>query len=145
MKALTICQPYAELICRGDKFVENRTWETSYRGPLAIHAGKSRAWLMLSGSGKRDARYDILVSDMRFGAVVAIATLADCLHISKIRADVERYARLNEHEHTEGPYCWVLESIATLPAPVLEKGSQGLWNWEPRPGLLKAIGMEVAR
>lgn len=35
MKALTIHQPYAELIRRGEKVIENRTWPTSYRGPLA--------------------------------------------------------------------------------------------------------------
>lgn len=40
MKALTISQPYASLIARGEKFVENRRWPTPYRGPLAIHAGK---------------------------------------------------------------------------------------------------------
>jgi len=45
MKAVTIYQPYAELIARGEKRVENRSWRTDYRGPLAIHAGCSRAWL----------------------------------------------------------------------------------------------------
>lgn len=39
MKALSIQQPWAELIVRGIKDIENRTWATSYRGPLAIHAG----------------------------------------------------------------------------------------------------------
>jgi hypothetical protein len=48
-KALTICQPYAELIARGEKVIENRTWPTSYRGPLLIHAGKSREWLYGDG------------------------------------------------------------------------------------------------
>ena len=28
MKALTVCQPYAELIARGEKPIENRTWPT---------------------------------------------------------------------------------------------------------------------
>jgi len=37
MKALTISQPYASLIVSGKKWVENRTWGTSYRGMLAIH------------------------------------------------------------------------------------------------------------
>ena len=40
MKALTIKQPWASLIIYGDKDVENRSWPTSYRGPLLIHAGK---------------------------------------------------------------------------------------------------------
>jgi len=45
MKALTISQPFASLIASGSKFVENRTWPTSYRGPLAIHAGKGTQYM----------------------------------------------------------------------------------------------------
>jgi hypothetical protein len=42
MRALTILQPWAEMIARGVKRIENRTWRTSHRGPLTTHAGKSR-------------------------------------------------------------------------------------------------------
>jgi len=41
MKALSIRQPYAGLIMAGIKNVENRSWFTSYRGPLAIVSTKS--------------------------------------------------------------------------------------------------------
>jgi ASCH domain len=45
MKALTIRQPWAELILRGRKPFELRTWRTKYRGPLVIHAAaKIDAW-----------------------------------------------------------------------------------------------------
>ncbi|AEF86795.1 thyroid hormone receptor interactor 4 [Treponema primitia ZAS-2] len=45
MKVLSIRQPYATLVCRGIKTVENRTWDTKYRGKLLIHAsGKPLAW-----------------------------------------------------------------------------------------------------
>lgn len=50
MKALTVQQPWAWAIFNG-KPVENRTQAWSYRGPLAIHAGKR--W---SGRGARDER-----------------------------------------------------------------------------------------
>jgi len=39
MRAVTIRQPWAELIVRGEKDVENRSWRTRHRGPLLIHAG----------------------------------------------------------------------------------------------------------
>ena len=39
MKALSIRQPWAELIVAGLKDIENRTWRTDYRGPVLIHAG----------------------------------------------------------------------------------------------------------
>ncbi|TCP38764.1 ASCH domain-containing protein [Tamaricihabitans halophyticus] len=40
MRALSIRQPWAALILAGHKPTENRTWHTTYRGPLAIHAGQ---------------------------------------------------------------------------------------------------------
>lgn len=40
MKAVTVQQPWAWAIVHGGKDVENRTQAWSYRGPLAIHAGK---------------------------------------------------------------------------------------------------------
>jgi hypothetical protein len=41
MKVLSVRQPWAWLLVAGRKDVENRTWNTKYRGPLLIHAGKS--------------------------------------------------------------------------------------------------------
>lgn len=40
MKALTLWQPWATLVALGVKTIETRSWSTSYRGPLAIHAAK---------------------------------------------------------------------------------------------------------
>jgi hypothetical protein len=41
VKALTVRQPWASLIACGAKTIETRSWRTSYRGPIAIHAGKT--------------------------------------------------------------------------------------------------------
>lgn len=41
MKCITLQQPWAGLILAGGKDVENRSWSTSHRGPLLIHAGRS--------------------------------------------------------------------------------------------------------
>lgn len=40
MKALSIRQPWAELIMQGRKTIELREWRTTHRGLLAIQAGK---------------------------------------------------------------------------------------------------------
>lgn len=40
MKVLTLTQPWATLVAIGAKHIETRSWATSYRGPLAIHAAK---------------------------------------------------------------------------------------------------------
>lgn len=117
MKALTICQPYAHLIAIGEKRVENRTWPTRYRGPLAIHAGKSRAWL--TGDDPEG---------MAYGAVVAIATVADCRTITDVLRGCREYPWLAEHPHAIGPWCWVLTNVTMLPEPIPARGAQGLWD-----------------
>jgi len=40
MKALSIKQPWAWLICAGYKDIENRNWSTKYRGRIFVHAPK---------------------------------------------------------------------------------------------------------
>lgn len=46
IRALTIHQPRATLVALGVKTIETRSRRTSYRGPLAIHAGLHRPALM---------------------------------------------------------------------------------------------------
>ncbi|EOR21586.1 hypothetical protein A499_22512 [Niallia nealsonii AAU1] len=40
MKAITIRQPWANLITFGEKEFETSSWQTKHCGALAIHAGK---------------------------------------------------------------------------------------------------------
>lgn len=96
MKALSLTQPWASLIAIGAKCVETRSWASSYRGPIAIHAAKGfpadcrdLCWdepfrHVLSGAGLVDfGAYSDLESDSceRFdglprGAIVAVGSLA---------------------------------------------------------------------
>lgn len=46
MKALSLWQPWATLIAIGAKQYETRGWSTPYRGPLIIHAAKTKEELM---------------------------------------------------------------------------------------------------
>jgi hypothetical protein len=134
VKALTVCQPYADLICLPDdhpraKRVENRTWPTSYRGPLLIHAGKSRQWLT-------DHNYGMPTSGMVFGAIVGVANLAGCFeykpHMSRMDqiygGHYESFPWLREHKHVEGPWCWVLTECRRFEEPIEYRGAQGLFN-----------------
>lgn len=118
MKALTIHQPYAHLIVTGEKRVENRTWATKHRGPLLIHAGKSREWL-----GCEDPASYVM------GAIVGVVDLIDCQPIERITAgELDRqYPWLKRHEHANGPWCWILGGARQI-TPAQWKGAQGLWN-----------------
>ena len=84
MKALTLWQPWATLVALGHKTVETRSWETSYRGPLAIHAARRvpRDWPgphVLVGNPTRG--YALAGDDYRWplplGVIVATCRLVD--------------------------------------------------------------------
>lgn len=92
MKALTIWQPWASLIACGAKRYETRSWQTKYRGPIAIHAAaKDPNKLPLMGEAFEQAvREEINASKcprwyfMPTGAVIATAELAEVWHIKGI-------------------------------------------------------------
>lgn len=132
MKALTICQPYPHLILAGEKHVENRTWPTRYRGPLIIHAGKSRAWLdedVHAGTAKKIDFDEVTGERFVFGAIVGLCTLADCVRVEAIEAGRldARFPQLANRAHCGGPWCWVLTNVRAIP-PIPWKGEQGLFD-----------------
>lgn len=79
MKALSMMQPYAWLFANGILTIDDRTWPTAYRGPLAIHASLSF----------HEPYYNFLLSHTELklplpeqfdkGGFVGIAQLVDCL------------------------------------------------------------------
>lgn len=133
MKALTISQPYASLIADGEKWIENRRWETKYRGPLAIHAGKGTQYM----TGAQLTTYP--------SGVLAVCELAACFRLADLDLLGERLAAfgltvedVRRHEHAEGPWCWLLRNVRKLERPAMAQGKQGLWDWAPPAGVLEA-------
>lgn len=92
MKTITLHQPWASLVAQGVKTIETRSWKTSYRGPLAIHAGMAVADVKLGPFRVDFGSPDILLDSYHLagdgtvyplprGAVVAIAQLVDVVPI----------------------------------------------------------------
>lgn len=126
MKALTIRRYWAWAIAAGPKRVENRTWATSHRGPLAIHAGRRQP----ADEADRQALIALGVDppdDPTASAVVAVVELVDCRRYTPgaLRlwpADLGPFAT--------GPVCWVLRHPRPLDSPIPCGGQQGLWEAE---------------
>jgi len=128
MRALTIQQPYAELVARGLKRVENRTWQTHYRGELVIHAGASQRWLAEADPLDIERAGE----DLAFGAIIAVADLVDCLSIRDLTRDQSLFKHdLAEHEYATGPWCWVLDNVRRLQRPIIAPGRQSIWTVPP--------------
>ena len=121
MMTLTVKEPWASLIAAGTKRIENRTWETKYRGPLAIHAGKSPAspsaleWLEDNG---------IVVPSLVYGKIVAVVNLIDCVELDDLPGD------LVDDVFAEGPWCWILADARLVTPPIAAKGKLGLWRFD---------------
>lgn len=138
MKCLTVCQPFASLIMLPDdddraKRVENRTWPTSYRGLMLIHAGKSKEWL-------DGYQWD---EPLVLGAILGICRLSDCVRKGDSVSE-ERWKWLRAHEHYEGPWCWVLTECRAFDRPIPWRGAQGIFDValsNDLMGALKASGV----
>ncbi|MCP4248068.1 MAG: ASCH domain-containing protein [bacterium] len=136
MKALSVNQPWAWLIIHGGKWIENRTWSTTYRGPLAIHAGRSRRWLddwyLPDGTGRdcglRNADCGLTLprrDDLIFGAVIGLVDLVDCLPSDHPRVTGDRW-------NDGAGWCWVLSNPRPI-EPVTCRGRQRLFDVELEP------------
>jgi len=122
MKALTIHQPYAHLIVHGIKKVENRSWVTGYRGPLVIHAGRSKERLSaVDDPVVRELTPDIpAAGELVLGAIVGVARLTGCYELTPA-------APVWGTPFAEGPICWVLEDARAFEVPIPYRGERGLF------------------
>lgn len=126
-------QPWAWAIAVGGKDVENRSRSTSYRGPLAIHAGTAT-----SQRGNHDARVRTAWATYRYhhgypdlvrGAILAVADLADC------HPDTGCCRPWGESEYREAGgrtrttiYHLRLDDVRALDEPIPYVGRLGLWT-----------------
>lgn len=126
MRALTVRQPWAELEASGAKSIEVRTWATSYRGPLAIHAGLTDAQEAIEGlvawAARRADDIRPAVAGWPRGAIVAVVDLQD---IRNLQPADEACACV---PYRPDAYAWVLANPHRLREPVPARGHRGLWT-----------------
>lgn len=130
MKAITIWQPWATLIIKGYKQYETRHWPTSYRGELAIHAGKTKKQWVSELWQELNSVLDIpLVYDtLPYGAVLGTVKLVDCIPTSALHRLPNDERALGDFG--PGRYAWRLENPVAFDEPRPWLGKQGLWDIE---------------
>ncbi|MGE0827261.1 MAG: ASCH domain-containing protein [Candidatus Binatia bacterium] len=128
-KALSIRQPWAELILQGRKNIEVRTWATRHRGELWLHAGTrhdSRALL----------RFNLTDNDLTFGALVGKCEIYSCVEFTAETWDRWRVQHLNEGSLNERRYAWFIRNPVRI-TPKRLKGRLGLMQIDtPDKGIL---------
>lgn len=125
VRALTVRQPWAWAIVHGGKDVENRTWPTSYRGRLLIHAGQALEAEARAAVETRTGRSVPAPDALVRGAVIGTVELVDCVQgFDSVWAEPE-------HWH------WVLRRPRALRPPYECSGKLGLWR--PPEELLRRL------
>lgn len=133
VKGLTLFQPYASLLAGGHKRIETRSWQTHYRGRLAIHAGAGRPkWATRFGQNDRVVEK---IGDCRrlpYGAIIGVGELVDCRLFA---AGIDSWQRLSDPDGFEalsgdmslGRYGWIVENAVELSEPIVRPGAQSIW------------------
>jgi hypothetical protein len=137
MQVLSVRQPWAWAIARGHKAIENRNWDTAYRGQLAIHASLRVDLGSLERPLVLDAGWDPADPLAATGGIVAVVSLADICNAAK-----------SGEQCACGPWAepdsfhWRISGAQALPQPVMTVGQPGLWT--PSPALAAALAQAIS-
>lgn len=123
MKVLTAKQPWASLIVEGIKDIENRTWNTNYRGRILIHSSKMPE-KGLPCEVLNSMQYSVVFTANSLnalvgenGVILGSIEIVDCvLNHPSIWAEV-------------GTYNWVLANPIKFETPIPAKGQLGFWEF----------------
>lgn len=120
---LTIKNPWAYLIIRGLKDVENRSWKTNYRGKLLIHTSQSPIKFNSFEIFTPDQIKTIQTNNIDFNnlinsAIIGEVELIDCIQNS------------NSIWAESGQWHWVMKNPIIYTSPILNvKGSLSIWKF----------------
>lgn len=130
MKVLSITEPCATLIKNKIKLIETRSWKTSYRGELYIHASSTR----MPKTWRENKEFMSLIKDttLNYGNIICKCQLIDCVYMTK---EFVEYIKKNNYQeyicgdYKVGRYAWILKDVEILDNPIKAKGRLSIWNY----------------
>ncbi len=138
MKVLSMIQPWANLFVLRETQYETRTWQTKYRGPLAIHTSKKinkpvcnhKAILALL------AKHGYNPNTLPTGQIIAVCHLENCLKVIENHqtwAILEDAREVSGNDYFLGDYdvgnfVWIVSNMQMLDTFIPAKGQLGLWE-----------------
>jgi len=89
MKALSFKQPWAWLMCKGFKDIENRNWSTKFRGRIYVHASKSKtdmdketlAFILKRLTNRQASEFMLAYTRLTFGAIIGELNITGCMDL----------------------------------------------------------------
>ena len=140
VSVLSVKQPYASWIVYGSKFCENRTWSTSYRGRLYIHAS---SWVQENGVSCDPDSFEYPTP---VGCIIGSVDLLGCWSVEmveeavcvppsgqELQSALQTLAREPRNffgwDGVVGPVCWLMADRKPLAEPVEVKGKLRIWKY----------------
>lgn len=155
MLAISLKQPWAQLVVLGAKRVETRSWPTNYRGEIAIHASKSfpgvakRFAMALTSCVCPDAYLENGVhadsciaylypelssmdvnTDFTLGAIVGTAEIQSCDPTERAESKGIRPASFERAvgDYSPGRWFWTLANPIMWDKPKPCRGALKIWT-----------------
>ena len=131
-RALSVPQPWAFAILWGGKNIENRTWETQFRGRIWIHAPKSEwvddiEYCLALVAGQKgislEAAKASYQAKRKFSAILGSVELHRIDHIDRL----PQGDPLLRNHWANGPFLWNLRK-AEICSPRPMPGQRQLWK-----------------
>ncbi|COF05521.1 MULTISPECIES: ASCH domain-containing protein [Bacillus] len=140
MKVLSMIQPWASLFLSNEAHYETRTWNTKYRGSLAIHTSKK----IDSNACNNDIIHSILSkqglnkNNLPTGKIIGVCNLINCLKViedNQTSAVLEdgRIVSGNDYflgDFRVGNYAWEVSNKEMLINYIPARGNLGLWDYD---------------
>ena len=131
MKALSLTQPWAELVVLGEKQWETRSWRTSFRGRIAIHAAKKfPAWAIELATSNRyfvDAIQNYPPIKLPRGVIVGTVEVAAMVSTDALK-EVLGHKEIAFGDYDSERWAWQLANPFMLAEPIPCRGALGLWE-----------------
>jgi hypothetical protein len=157
VRGISLWRPWPWCFTHADKRVENRGHAVDFRGDVVFHAAKrwdEDSIPFIERTARAHGFRPPLMEKTAHveGALVFVATIVDCVAIEEFerlagRGAVSMYGsgQVNgrvlesvtptstidwavQSDWAFGPFCWVLEDVRPLPAPIPWRGKQGWFH-----------------
>jgi len=130
MKCLSVSQPFADLLVKGKKTIELRSWNTAFRGEFLVHAP--------SKIRKEDYKRLKIKTNLPTGAIIGKAEIYDVKNYSsknEVKKDAKKhFASKNFYSRKYG-FC--LKNAKEFRVPIPYKGKIGFFDVNLKPKIKK--------
>lgn len=129
MKVLSLTEPWATLIYIGKKRIETRSWKTSYRGEIYIHASSTK----IPKTCKKEVLDMVQDVPLHYSNIICKCQLVDCIYMTEEFIEDMKKNHYIEYlcgDYQVGRYAWILEDVEILQEEISAKGHLGIWNYE---------------